>query len=1310
MAGEPITAEEREARIAALRTRRRARMRRLTARSLLLLLALFALSLVVGYALFNSLRGRDVLLGQIVARLPDGTTLTWSRAEGTVSGPLVLHDVRYVQLTCSDRDGRPVAWPGCEEPLRTTFRAARIELDPSLQPLLGRRLRLDALRVIDATLVLPRDDAPFELPRWPQSLPAIEPPLALEADAIAIDRLSIVREGGGAGSDAVASDAVVIRSASGGVRAERGRLTLRRIAIDSDVGRFTLHGDYLPRERYRMDLTASALLPAAAGRTPARLGLVARGDLRALDIALAGHAPAPLRAHLRLRGEARPVWNATAQSERLTLGALLGSDDDVPMAFDLRSEGEGGVARLQGRASRDGVEATILPSTVSVEGQILRVAPLRIAVLGGSVAAHGRADFRDPENARFEGRIEARALRWQGADKTAPTIIGDGDFEVGGGLRAWTAEGDARLQRDRGGTVDRAEIALLARGDGRGARFERLRATMPGGRLDGGGTLSWSPTLRWNAQAQLRGVDPGYVLPDWRGAIDATLRTRGETRKDGGLDIEALATDLGGQLRGRRLSGRADLRFGLPARSDGRTDVEGEIALSIGASRIDARGRIDARYDLDARLTPLQLADLHPQAQGQVRGTLRLTGPRAQPEIDADLDGRALRWQDWRAQSLQVRGRLPWRAGTRGALTVAGSDVDAGLALRTVRLRAEGAVEALRVDGEADTEFGALALAGSLARRGAGWEGALDALRLAPTQGPAWTLQAPARFATTPIANGWRLRLPTSCFAASDPGLRLCADVDWPQRVDVRGAALPLNLLAPYLPEREPGRRWTLRGSVDLDAKIRPQGGSWRGEARLRADAAALALDARGRNEVLAVRDLRLEARFDPHRFDAELAAALAPDGRVSARIDSGWDADAPLRGEVDVDTRALTWLELFSPDIVEPAGRLEGRIALGGSRARPTLGGQARLTDFTAELPALALSLREGDVRLDAQPDGSATIAGRVRSGEGTLRVDGTLGWQSDDTPLRLAITGEDVLISDTRQLRAVVDPAVVVRWTAGAPIAVAGRVRIDSAKFDLERLDAGVSASEDVVVLDPVDPERGAATLLDLDLALEMGEDVRLHGFGLDGSLGGSVRMRARPGRETVATGSLDVAGRYRAYGQNLAITRGRLLWSNTAFADPLLDVRAEREIGNITAGIDVRGRASAPEATVWSDPATSESEALAYLALGRPLSTASADENRRLSAATAALSAGNLLASQLGAKIGLDDAGVSESRALGGTVVGIGKYLSPRLYVGYGVSLLGTGQVLTLKYLLRKGFDIEIESSTVENRGSVNWRREK
>jgi translocation and assembly module TamB len=83
--------------------------------------------------------------------------------------------------------------------------------------------------------------------------------------------------------------------------------------------------------------------------------------------------------------------------------------------------------------------------------------------------------------------------------------------------------------------------------------------------------------------------------------------------------------------------------------------------------------------------------------------------------------------------------------------------------------------------------------------------------------------------------------------------------------------------------------------------------------------------------------------------------------------------------------------------------------------------------------------------------------------------------------------------------------------------------------------------------------------------------------------------------------------------------------------------------------------------------------------------------------------------MLAGQLGSNIGLDDAGVMHSRALGGSVLGIGKQISPRVYVGFGVSLLGTGQVLTLKYLLRRGFDIEIESSNIESRGSINWRHE-
>ncbi|WP_462114942.1 translocation/assembly module TamB domain-containing protein [Lysobacter xanthus] len=424
-----------------------------------------------------------------------------------------------------------------------------------------------------------------------------------------------------------------------------------------------------------------------------------------------------------------------------------------------------------------------------------------------------------------------------------------------------------------------------------------------------------------------------------------------------------------------------------------------------------------------------------------------------------------------------------------------------------------------------------------------------------------------------------------------------------------------------------------------------------------------------------------------------------------------GWAAHAPLSGALDVSTDELAFLELFSPDIVDPRGRIDGRISLGGTRLAPRLGGQARLTGFTTELPALGLQLTQGEARLDAQPDGTARITGRVRSGDGVLDIDGRLGWQGAGAPLDLHVRGTNVQVANTRELRAVANPDVQVRTSAGEPIRVTGTVVVPSALLMLERLDRPVKTSADVVVLDPIDPEAKVKAPLALDLAVVAGDDVRLQGFGLDGKLAGRVQVHSVPGGDLTARGRMDVSGRYVAYGQRLTISRGALAWQGGAIANPLLDIRAERDVGGVTAGIDVAGRAKSPRANVWSSNGATQSEALSMLALGRPLGSVGGEQGRQIGAASAALSAGgSLLAAELGSRLGLDDAGVIESRTLGGSVLGIGKYLSPRLYVGYGVSLFGAGQVLTLKYLIRRGVDMTFESSSVESRASLNYRKER
>jgi translocation and assembly module TamB len=215
-------------------------------------------------------------------------------------------------------------------------------------------------------------------------------------------------------------------------------------------------------------------------------------------------------------------------------------------------------------------------------------------------------------------------------------------------------------------------------------------------------------------------------------------------------------------------------------------------------------------------------------------------------------------------------------------------------------------------------------------------------------------------------------------------------------------------------------------------------------------------------------------------------------------------------------------------------------------------------------------------------------------------------------------------------------------------------------------------------------------------------------MNGFGLKGTLAGQLRVIDRPGRATTARGAIDVGGAYKAYGQDLTITRGQVAWASTPIDTPRLDIRAQRRIDTVTVGVQVRGTALVPELTLWSDPAMEQAEQLSYLVLGRPLRSASQADGAQLTQAAAAMG-GNLLAKNLGARLGLDEVEVADNRALGGAALTVGMHLSPRLHVSYGVALFGSGQVVTFKYLLSRVWNIQIDSGT-ENRAALNYRLER
>src|SRR3546814_8501809 len=80
---------------------------------------------------------------------------------------------------------------------------------------------------------------------------------------------------------------------------------------------------------------------------------------------------------------------------------------------------------------------------------------------------------------------------------------------------------------------------------------------------------------------------------------------------------------IGGQRRGRALDGHAHAELKALASSTVQPVYSGEVALSAGNSRIDAEGRVDKVIAIDARLSPLHLDDLLPDAAGTLSGTDR---------------------------------------------------------------------------------------------------------------------------------------------------------------------------------------------------------------------------------------------------------------------------------------------------------------------------------------------------------------------------------------------------------------------------------------------------------------------------------------------------------------------------------------------------------------------------------------------------------------------------------------------------------------------------------------------------------------
>jgi translocation and assembly module TamB len=544
---------------------------------------------------------------------------------------------------------------------------------------------------------------------------------------------------------------------------------------------------------------------------------------------------------------------------------------------------------------------------------------------------------------------------------------------------------------------------------------------------------------------------------------------------------------------------------------------------------------------------------------------------------------------------------------------------------------------------------------------------------------------------------------------------RLCASAAWSQAGTWAGeatlASLPLNLMRPLLPP-------DLAVSGEINGRAEAHGGS-HGIAGADVDLTPGPGDLRfpaeqGRTVTVHFERGSLRAQAGPAGGTATAALALTGAGTFNAqlrlpRLTQGMVLrDQPLSGTIAVHFRDLTFLEGFVPDLRNLAGSLNADLGLAGTVAAPRLTGQARLDGGRAQVPLYGLDIK--DIRLAATANGSTTLAidAGARSGPGSVRITGSSGLMpSAATPLHLAVTGSRFEVMGTRDVRILVTPDVQLEYQ-GTMARVTGEVTVPEAHVHVEKAPKGgpIEPSKDVVFVGGAKPQaQKTATPLALYARLRLvvpNPAVELDALGLKGQPYGSLLLVENPGSPTIGTGELDIApgGTFQAYGQNLTIERGRLIFGGPV-DDPGLNIRASRQSDDrtVTAGIEAKGTLKQPLVSVWSNPVMSQSDALAYVVLGHGLNQASPQEgNRVANAATSlGLAGAGLIAKNIGARFGLEEASIESKGNLNQASLMLGKYLAPHLYVVYGIGLFRPVSTFRVRYIINSKWTLQAESST-------------
>lgn len=449
--------------------------------------------------------------------------------------------------------------------------------------------------------------------------------------------------------------------------------------------------------------------------------------------------------------------------------------------------------------------------------------------------------------------------------------------------------------------------------------------------------------------------------------------------------------------------------------------------------------------------------------------------------------------------------------------------------------------------------------------------------------------------------------------------------------------------------------------------------------------------------------------------------------------LSNGFAPQQKINGVLTLEIKTLDFLQNISPEVERLKGQLIASLKAKGTLEKPQIESQLLLKQISLYLPRLKLHLDSVDLNLYSK-EKHWNATGTITSSAHHLLLKGH-GLLDTNYVSDLTLEGTNFPLMQTSEYQINVSPQLKLHLTPST-YALSGLILIPSAQIKLQTLNNSISLPDEVVYTKQQKISPSPMANSTMDVTVKMGEDVMLDVKGLKGHVDGSLIIKKIPQGTMNAHGELSVRdGTYKAYGQDLSITQGQLIFTGGAIDNPGINLRAAKKINNtstytnatqlfdfnsnnlqginpgdtITLGIEATGRLTKPHIQLYSKPAIfSQADILSMLVLGRPASQANKAGGQLLLAAISSMNVGNTnstqLLEQLKQSSGLDfniqtstNYNQLTNKVSDSTTFVVGKSLSKRLYLSYNIGLSQTDtNMLTLKYILNKFFSIQVSTS--------------